>query len=218
MSNTDKRTASQRIEDLERAVMSLFQVNNNMAKDLTMAKDALKLLNQRVSAVIKLLSNNTTNTLVNEDTVDGEMKNAQMEELKQKVTNLVNQGLLVPAKVVGEGTFIVGTENEKDNEDGTPGKVQHPRVQCTLASLSKDVQDQLVGAKVGDTISFKDVELVFKLQEVYQIVNPTPPGAPVEQPAAPAAAPAPDAAQQSSSDAAQAAAPAADPNTQAAGN
>jgi hypothetical protein len=216
----DKRTASQRIDDLERAVMSIFQVSNNMARDNSMIKDALKLLGNRVTALIQLLAGNQLGLVVGEDSVDRVMRENQVEELKEKVTNLIEQGFFITADTIGENTFVVGTENEPDEADGTPGKIVHPRLQFTLASLEKEVQDKLLGAKVGDTVTFKENALVFKVQEVYTIVNPTP--APAPEVTAPESETVGDqskeapAAEQSSSDAAQAA-PAA-PDAQAAGN
>lgn len=200
----DKRTASQRIDDLERAVMSIFQVSNNMARENTMIKDALKLLGSRVTALIQLAA---SGTVVSEDGVDKIMRENQIKELQGKVQNLIDQGFLVATEAVAENTFLVGSENEPDQADGTAGKTIHPRLQFTLSSLEKDIQEKLTGAKVGDTVKFKDDALVFKLAEVYRIVNPTPAPAPV------AAAPE---AEQSSTDAAQAAAPAA--SDQVAGN
>jgi len=214
----DKRTASQRIDDLERAVMSIFQVANNMSRENTLIKNALKLLDNKVECM-------------QEASIDGEqltnevltrrMKAKELQELKDKVTNLITQGFLVSADAIAEGTFVVGSETEPDAADGTAGKVIHERLQFTLASLEKPIQDKLIGAKAGSVVVFKEDALVFKVQEVYKIVNPTPPAAPApEVAAAPAADASPvaeaPAASQSSTDATTAE-PAA-PTTQAAGN
>lgn len=203
----DKRTASQRIDDLERAVMSIFNVSNNMARDNTLIKNAIKLLDSKVDAIVQAAS---TGKEITNEVLTGIMKEKELEELKGKVANLVTQGFLVTADEIAEGAFVVGAETEPDAADGTPGRVVHARLQFTLASLDKEIQDKLLGAKAGSTISFKDDALVFKVQEVYKIVNPTPP-APAPE-AAPAETPAP----QSSTDAAPAAPAATD--SQAAGN
>lgn len=211
MSNpNDKRTASQRIDDLERAVMSIFNVSNNMARDNTLIKNAIKLLDSKLTAVVELLAGGKT---VNDEAVSEIMKAKELQEFKDKVTNLVTQGFLVPADEIAEGAFVVGAETEPDAADGTPGKVVHARLQFTLASLDAAIQEKLKGAKAGSVVTFKDDALVFKVQEVYKIVNPTPPAAPAPEAAAPAETPA---ATQSSTDAAPAAPAATD--TQAAGN
>ena len=214
----DKRTASQRIDDLERAVMSIFNVANNMSRENTLIKNALKLLNVKVECMTEA---SVAGEALTDENLTARMKAKELQELKDKVTNLITQGFLVSAEDIAADGFVVGAETEPDAADGTPGKVIHARLQFTVASLQPDIQAKLIGAKAGSTIVFKDDALVFKVAEVYKIVNPTP--APTPEAAAPAensgvvmdAAPAP-AAEQSSTDATPAA-PAA-PDTQAAGN
>lgn len=222
----DKRTASQRIDDLERAVMSIFNVANNMSRENTLIKNALKLLDIKVECIQGALNAGEPLT---DEVLTRRMKEKELQELKDKVTNLVTQGFLIPADEVGDAGFIVGAETEPDAADGTPGKVIHARLQFTVASLAKEIQDKLMGAKAGSTVVFKDDALVFKVAEVYKIVNPTPPAAPAPEAAAPAVEGSPasaaeaspvaevPAAPQSSSDATSAT-PAATETSQAAGN
>lgn len=178
--NNDKRTASQRIDDLERAVVSVFQVANNMARDNQLIKNALKLMDNKLESIMK--ASVAGEPLTNE-VISRYMRDIEVAELKEKVTNLVTQGFLVATEAVEDGAFIVGSENEPDAEDGTAGKVVHSRLQFTLQSLDPAIQEKLKGAKVGDTVRFKDDALVFKVLEAYKIVNPTPAPAP-EAPAA----------------------------------
>lgn len=218
---SDKRTASQKIEDLEKAVMSGFQVSNNMARDIMIIKDALKLLGNKVDSVMKAACNDEkpTNEVISRIMLDN-----NIEELRLKVVNLVNQGILVPSDAVTENTFLVGSENE------ATGKVVHPRIQFTVSSLEKELQDQLIGKKVEDIITFKEDKLRFVVKEIYNIVTPKAPEAPAPEaapaelaPVAEQAAPAPaeatesPTAEQSSNDANQTA-PAADQSGQGAGN
>jgi hypothetical protein len=209
--NQDKRTASQKIEDLERAVMSGFQVSNNMARDLMMIKDALKLLGNKVDSIMKASREKLE---LNDENISKLMLENNIAELKGKVENLVTQGILKATEEVGDNTFLVGSENDKD------GKVVHPRVQFTYGSLEKDLQEKLKGAKAGQIVTFKDDKLRFVVQEVYAIIPPKAPEAPAPAvaavaPAAPAETPAEaaPAASQSSSDASPAA-----PAAPAAGN
>jgi hypothetical protein len=221
----DKRTASQRIEDLEKAVMSGFQVSNNMARDIMIIKDALKLLGNKVDSIMKA---SVKGEALTNEVISKFMLENNIEELKSKVTSLVNQGILAPTDTVGDNTFLVGSENE------ATGKVVHPRVQFTYGSLEKDLQDALKGKRQGDIVTFKEDKLRFVINEVYNIVPPKAPEAPT-----PAQAPAPlkavetetskpvetfapeapaaPAAEQSSSDASQAA-PAADQSGPSTGN
>ena len=193
--------------------MSVFNVSNNMARDNTLIKNAIKLLDSKVDAMVQAASSGQA--LTNE-IISGIMKEKELQELKDKVTNLVTQGYLVPADEIAEGAFVIGSEEEPTAADGTPGKVVHARLQFTLASLDKEIQAKLIGAKAGTVVSFKDDALVFKVAEVYKIENPTPAAAPAPaEVAAPATAEAPAAAQSSTD--ATTAEPAA-PVTQAAGN
>src|ERR1700677_328522 len=132
MANNDKRTASQRIDDLERAVMSIFNVSNNMARDNTLIKNAIKLLDSKVVCMMEALVAGEQPTTEN---ISKRMRAKELEELKGKVQNLIDQGYLVKSDDVQEGAFIIGSETEPDAADGTPGKVVHERLQFTLSSL-----------------------------------------------------------------------------------
>jgi hypothetical protein len=191
-------------------------------------KDALKLLGNKVDSIMKASQQGLA---LNDENISKIMLDNNIEELKGKVANLVNQGILAPTDTVGANTFLVGSENEAG------GKVVHPRVQFTFGSLEKDLQEALNGKKKGDIVTFKEDKLRFVVQEVYSIVPPKPAPAPTPVAPAPAApaetenskpvetfapvaapaeatpAPADQAAEQSSKDASQAA-----PAAPAAGN
>jgi len=214
MADADKRTASQKIEDLERAVMSGFQVSNNMARDIMIIKDALKLLGNKVDSIMEASQKGLA---LNDENISKLMLDRNIKELEGKVKNLVDQGILQATEAVGDNTFLVGSENEKG------GKVIHPRVQFTFGSLEKELQEKLKGAKAGDIVTFQEDKLRFVVKEVYAIVPPKAPEAPAPvakavAPAAPEAVqtfkePAAPQAEQSSSDASPAA-----PAAPAAGN
>lgn len=180
----DKRTASEKIEDLERAVMSGFQVSNNMTRDLMIIKDALKLIGNKTDAMMQA---SVAGEPLNQEVISRIMTENNVKELKGKVQGLVDQGILAPTDVVGDSTFLVGSETESD------GKVVHPRIQFTYGSIDKELQEKLKGAKVGDVVVFKEDKLRFVVGEIYNIVTPKQPepeavAAPgTEAPAAPAA-------------------------------
>jgi len=169
----EKRTASERIEDCERAIMSGFQVTNNLARDVMVIKDALKLLNNKVTSIAQA---SVAGEKLTEEVLAKYMIENNVNDLRGKVENLVNQGVLVPADTAGDNTFLVGSENEAS------GKVVHPRIQFTFGSLEKDLQEKLKGAKVGDIVTFQDDKLRFVVKEIYNIVPPKP--EPVDTPTA----------------------------------
>ena len=49
-----KPTASQRIDSLENGLGALFQTADNLARDMMIVKDAIKLLGNKLDAVVKL--------------------------------------------------------------------------------------------------------------------------------------------------------------------
>lgn len=218
MSAADKRTASQRIEDLEKAVMSAFQVTNNMARENNIIKDALKLLATKIEAIMRA---SRAGEPLTDEVISRIMLEIHVEELQGKVKNLINQGILVPVDSAQDNTFIVGTEIEAD------GKVAFPRSQFTFGSLEKPLQDILRGKKIGETVLFREDRLRLVLKEVYNIVAPKAPETEAEAEGTPEAkaAPATDAATASveptaaqSLDSAAPVAPAADQPGQGAGN
>lgn len=164
--NVDKRTASEKIQDLERAVMSGFQVTNNITRDIMVLKDALKLLGTKLEATAMCINADEKPTVEN---VTKYMLQLNTIELQGKVANLVNQGILAPIDEVSDAAFVVGSEQEAD------GKIIHPRVQFVFGQLEKENQDTLRGKKVGDLITFKEDKLRLLITEIYNIVAPKAP-------------------------------------------
>jgi hypothetical protein len=199
-----KRTAVQRIDDLERGLMDMFQAGDNLSRDVYTIKEAIKLLGNKVDAIVKA-------TMAGEDLNDDVLSRIMVEnnvaDLKSKVDQLVAIGTLVASEApIEENNFVVGRE-----VDDT-GKVLNPRLQFVLASLEEKLRAKIKGAKVGDSVDFKDGKLKFEIQQVYSVVAPKPPEAPAAPDANAAAptetaAPATPAAEQSSSDASTATAP-----------
>lgn len=174
------RSAAQKIADLENAVMSLFNVADNLAKDLTTVKNALKLLNNKVASIVKA---STTGEEISDEVLDRLMIENNCEELAQKVTNMVTQGIVVAEEQVSENSFVVVSEMD-DSE-----KIVNPRLQFALKALSAELQAKLLGAKAGDVLLLEEGKLKVKVLESYKIQEPqlTPPPAAEAAPEAPAA-------------------------------
>jgi hypothetical protein len=163
----DKRTATQRIEDLERALMSLYQTADNMARDLMTVKDALKLLGNKLDATVKALVRDGSK--ISDEVISSIMVENNIEELKQKVNTLVQQGILTPAEEIIESSFIVGRDLGQD------GTVVNPRMQFTYTGISPEVREKLRGAKPGQIIEFAADKNKFEVLEVYTIGAPAAP-------------------------------------------
>lgn len=175
----DKRTASQRIDDMERGLMALYQTADGMARDLMTIKEAIKLLGNKLDSVVKATQQGLT---LNDENIAKIMVDNNVEELKEKVTNLVTQGILKAAEEVTPNSFVVGREIDAD------GTVHNPRMQFMVAALQEDVRGKFPGSKVGQTLELQEGKWKFEVQEVYSIETPA---APEAQPEATPSEPAP---------------------------
>lgn len=195
----DNRSASQKIGDLENAMIALYQTADNIARDLNTAKEAIKLLGNKLDSIVKAQLAGEQPT---DDVISRIMVENNIEELKNKLKVMVAQGILSPTEQVAEDSFLVGA----DQNDA--GEVVNPRLQFALYAIRPpELQQKFLGAKVGDVLNLQEGKLKFKVAEIYQIQKPKPveaaPAAPAETeasadataaPAAPAeTAPAPEA-------------------------
>jgi len=205
-----KRTAVQRIEDLERGVMGMFQSGDMMGRDLMTCKEAIKLLGNKIDAIVKAIQRGGE---LNDDVIGNIMVENNVTELKTRVDQLIAAGTLVATtEPVGDDNFVVGRE-----VDDT-GKVLNPRLQFVLGALQEELRNKIKGAKTGDTVEFQEGKVKFELQEAYSVAKPAPavqavPEAAPEASPAPAveAAPAAPQAEQSSTDASNDSAPQSSP-------
>lgn len=198
---TDNRTASQKIQDLENALISLYQTADNMARDLGVIKEAIKLLGNKVDSIVKA---SASGEAITDEVIGRIMVENNVEELANRVRNMVVQGVLAPQEQVGADSFIVGQELNDE------GKVENPRLQFALGALKPELQEKIKGARAGDTLTLEEGKLKFKVLESYQIQQPKAPEAPAAAPeAAPATSTAPAA---EAAPAAQATAPVAQPD------
>lgn len=153
-----KRSATQRLEDTENALMSLYQVVDNIARDILTLKEAIKLLGNKVDSIVKVSLRGETMT---DDNIAKIMVENNVEELKNKVQNFINSGVLTAAETSDLDSFIVGRELGPDNS------VQNPRLQFTVRSLQEDVRNKMIGTKVGQVLEFEGSTLKFEVQEIY---------------------------------------------------
>ena len=165
MSNENtKRTATQRIEDLENGLMTIYQTLDAVARDVLASKEAIKLLNNKVDAIVK--ATNSGAQLTDEVLTEIMVQN-NIDDLKQKVTNLLNAGFLVAQEAVDLSSFIVGRDVKDD------GSVINPRIQFALRAIEDEsIRNKLLGAKAGDTLTLEEGKALFQVLETYLIQNP----------------------------------------------
>lgn len=165
------RSASVRLADLENGLVELFNTIDKMVKDLTLFREALKLLDNKVSSIIQASAQGKP---VTDDVVNKIMEQNNIDALVQKVKTIVERGVLVSETEVSENSFIVGKETD------AKGNVLNPRVQFALKSLqSVEMQAKIVGAQVGSTLNLEDGKVLFTVLESYKIQTPPTPAAEV---------------------------------------
>ena len=162
-----KATSTQKLAALEDKAMAHERNFLVLADEIDQLKVLIQGLNKRLNAAIKAgeteegLSNQTVQDIIIEE---------NEKELKGKVDFLVEQGLL---KKLGEEdvtdirSFLVGKEIDSES-----GKVVNPRAQFSVGSLSPDLQEKVIGLKLGDSTSFREEDPDFVVTELYSIVDP----------------------------------------------
>jgi len=192
MSDTEnKKTASERLEDLEKTlgqVIQAIQPLQPLANDFLGFREALKLLNNKLDAVVKSIN---AGGPITDDGLSKLMVENNAKELADKVANMVTQGLLAPSDTVTKDSFVVV------NETDPSGTVVNPRMQFLLSALqNEEIRAKLEGAKVGSGIVVNENGASITVLETYDVSVPQAPAA-TEAPAA--AAPATEAAAASDS-------------------
>ena len=162
----DNRSATQKIGDLENAMIAVYQTLDNMARDLNTAKEAIKLLGNKVDSIVKAT---VAGEPLSDDVISRIMVENNIEELKNKLKIMVAQGILAASEQVAEDSFLVGSDvNEA-------GEVVNPRLQFALYAIRPpELQQKFLGAKVGDVLNLQEGKLKFKVSEIYQIQKPKP--------------------------------------------
>lgn len=158
------RTAGQRLDDIERALVNLFQNLEGMSREQNTVRDAIRLLGNKVDALAKA---NLRGEAPTDETLSQIMIDNNVEELKGKVDGLVKAQVLAPTDIVGDNSFVVGRELAADTD-----KVINPRLQFSLTALAKEVGDKLKGHLIGDVIAIQEGQVRFEVMEVYNIQAP----------------------------------------------
>lgn len=151
-----KLNASQRLETLETNMQEVSMYLNNMARDLSVVKQAIKLLGNKLDAVTKLAG-------LSDDQISEIMIDNNVQELKEKVDGFITQGILTPGVLVTEKSFVVGYEIDTDD------KVANKRLQFSVSALNPDLREKLIGASVGSTVTFREDALRYVVSEIYDI-------------------------------------------------
>jgi hypothetical protein len=157
----NKPKTSERLETMEKAVISLSQANLGMAQQIENIRRVTVDLAEKLEAVFYLTENNIQPT---EKNVEKHLTEVKTQELKASVDQGLANGEIKKAKVVGNNGFVVIKETDKESNE-----VTQPRAQVAVAFMPDDVKNDFLGKKVGDKIEKEDV--IIEILEVYDLVK-----------------------------------------------
>jgi len=159
---SNKPKISERVEALELSVENLSAANLGMAQALENQRRVVVSLAEKMDAIFYLSS---ANQPITEEAVDARVIDLKEKELKAETEQALTNGDIKPAKVVGNQSFVVVRELDKDTK-----KVIQPRAQIALAYMPDEVKDDFLGKKKGDKIENGNV--IIEIIEVYDFVKP----------------------------------------------
>lgn len=162
-----KRSAGQRLDDLENAMLSSLQAVDQMAKESQVIKEAVKLLGNKLDATIKVAGEK--GITINDDEIAAKMVENNAADLKARVTGLCDNGVLTAQDTISDTSFVVGREVD------STGKVVNPRLQFAVKAVPEAYQAILAGKKAGDLVVFEEGKLSFEVLESYEIRSPQQP-------------------------------------------
>lgn len=163
----DKRNPSQKIEDLEQAVFSIYQTLNVMGRDIEIIKEAIKLLGTQANASMRAAERGIPATHANVDELATEIK---IEGMIKIVKDMISNNIITPSETITEESFVVGRDLDKD--DSTI--VTNPRNQFAMQAVQPEARAKLIGLKAGDVIQLTEGYNKLEVLEVYQVGVPTP--------------------------------------------
>lgn len=163
--NKKEMTAGQKLQALEAAVTTLDQALYNMSKQVAALREAMSLINDKLTSVVEGLS---TGAQINDAVLDQLNQARKLNELKGKIQKLVDDGIAQKAETSTENSILVFREM---NNDGT---VANQRIQAAVVSLEKSVQEKLIGKIVGDKVVLQDDAASYlEIEEIYEILKVT---------------------------------------------
>lgn len=149
-------TATQRLEKLENAIVETIEAAQFLVQENSKLKAVIEDLEAKIEAIIKVQQ---IDAQVNEFIVN---KNEQ--DLKDRVSALVEKGEIEPCETIGPETFVVALEK---NDEGT---ITNPRIQFSMITVSDaDLKVELIGKKTGDVFKYKTANV--EILETYNQVK-----------------------------------------------
>lgn len=165
-----QKNAAERIQDLEISLANAYQTLDRVTKENLSIREIIKLLNNKIDAMGKAVNNGEK---ISDEVLDNYMDEMAVQELKNKVDNMVTQGVLIPSNEITANSFIAVREINKE------GKVTQKRLQLPLFNMDEKTQALFIGKKIDEKISTNQDGANIEILEVYEIVA-NPASAPAE--------------------------------------
>lgn len=138
----------------------LEMVVYNISRENEILRNAIQLIHEKLNAVINLQNSNQS---LSDENINNEIVKMKENSLKQKVDEMLEKGNIELAETVGEDSFIVSRELDKN------GKVENPRLQFLVAALNEDLKAKFLGKKAGDLVVASEDKLDIEIMEIYNL-------------------------------------------------
>ena len=163
MSDKNSSTAKERLSSLEEQVRSLHESNLAMATISENQRLSIVELADKMDALIYLVERDAK---IDEKTIADRRRDFALENMKKDISDALDKGALIAAEVVGNRSFIVVEEKDKD------GKVIQPRAQVAIINLPEEIKNDFIGLSKGAIVKKEEVDI--ELQEIYDIADLSP--------------------------------------------
>lgn len=175
MEEQKKMKATERLSLLEESMINIIETVNattkrtgeleliiyNLSRESEILREALQLVHEKLDAVISLSGNDN----YSDENISQSMIDAKVEGMAAKVKEQLDLGNLEVIEEIGEESFVVTRELNKD------GTVENPRLQFLMAKLTPEMKAKFVGVKAGELVAGDDDKLDIEISEIYNFVE-----------------------------------------------
>jgi hypothetical protein len=134
-----KKSAVERIGDIESVVVDIVQSSNKAFNDLNGAVNGFRSL---LEALVEAAGADNIQTIL--DRRHLEQETARVEQAKAWVQSQLEAGTFAKAEVIGDQSLVIGKEFDAEEKPIGPGYLQ-----VHVPTLSDDLKTQLVGKAIG---------------------------------------------------------------------
>lgn len=172
MEKGTKKTAAQRLSNLEDTLVGTLQALGAVDNEQTVIKEGLSLIGSKLDAVVTLLRSGKE---LSDANIANLMVEGRANKMAEGTQELVQKGVLTTGETVDENSFVIVREVMDD------GSVINPRMQFTVESAKPHLRDKIMGAKILDKITIQEGKAKLEVLEIYSIQQPKAPEAPQAQ-------------------------------------